>query len=388
MAVDKPTPSILFLATEDTAFLRHRLPMAEGARRAGFAVAVASGDTGHGGEIAKHGFAALPWKIARKSLNPLREATAIGDLVRIFRRVTPTVVYAGGVKAIVYGAIARLFHRRATLIAAFTGLGYVFIGSDPKARILRFFIVAALRLLLRGGQARILVQNEDDREFLNDRLKIGTSARTVIIAGSGIDLDAYPVPPEETETQKERPVVALYVGRMLWDKGVGELIAAARILAVRAPAVRVRLIGAPDPANPQSVAAGDLERWRDEGLIDWLGPRADIARQWADADIAVLPSYREGLPKSLLEAGACARPSVTTDVAGCHDVVRDGVNGFLAPVRDVAALADAIERLAADPAARRRMGREARAIVEARFAAPIIAAQFGDYIKTLVQSAA
>lgn len=383
MAVDEPAPSILFLATEDAAFLRHRLPMADGARRAGFAVQVASGDTGHGAEIAACGFTVLPWRIARKSLNPLREAVAIGDLVRIFRRVAPTVVYAGGVKAIVYGAIARLFHRRTTLIAAFTGLGYVFIGSDPKARILRFFIVAALRLLLCGGRTRILVQNEDDRAFLNDQLKIGTPARTVIIAGSGIDLDAYPAPPEETETQKERPVVALYVGRMLWDKGVGELIEAARILARRAPAVRIRLIGAPDPANPQSIAADDLERWRADGLIDWLGPRADIARQWADADIAVLPSYREGLPKSLLEAGACARPSVTTDVAGCHDVIHDGVNGFLVPARDAAALADAIERLAANTAERHRMGRESRAVVEARFAAPIIAAQFGDYIKSL-----
>lgn len=390
MQGDKAGASILFLAAEDAAFLRHRLPMAEGARHAGFRVLVAAGDTGRHAEIADRGFTALSWNISRKSLNPLREAAAVADLIGTFRRTAPSVVYAGGIKAIVYGALARVVRPRTTLIAAFTGLGYVFIGSDLKARILRSFIVTVLRVALAAKGTRILVQNADDRAYLNDRLRIGTRARTQIIAGSGVDLRDYScVSDRQTKTADasagpHRCVVALYVGRMLWDKGVGELIEAARILERRGCPVRIRLIGAPDPANPQSIEAEKLTRWHDEGLIEWLGPRDDIARQWEDADIAVLPSYREGLPKVLLEAGACARPSVTTDVAGCHDVVRDGVNGLLVPVRDARALADALARLVEDGPLRLRMGREARAIVEARFAAPVIAAQFGDYIKSLI----
>ena len=172
-------------------------------------------------------------------------------------------------------------------------------------------------------------------------------ARLSLIAGSGVDTERFTPAPEP-----EGVPVAMLVARMLWDKGVGEAVEAMRLLRARGVALRLWLAGTPDPDNPRSIAQGQLRQWQDEGLVEWLGQVDDVAALWHRAHIAVLPSYREGLPKSLLEAAASGRPMIATDAPGCRELVRDGSNGLLVPLRQAPPLADALERLATDPGLR------------------------------------
>ena len=176
------------------------------------------------------------------------------------------------------------------------------------------------------------------------------------------------------------------VGRMLWDKGVGELVEAARRLKLTLPTLRILLVGPPDPENPASIPEAELRRWAEEGVVEWLGQREDVAAIWRDAHIGVLPSYREGLPKSLLEAAASGRPLIATDVPGCREIVVDGETGLLVPARDAGALAAALERLATDRVLRERMGAAARERVVARFAEERIAADTLALYRSLVTS--
>jgi glycosyltransferase involved in cell wall biosynthesis len=173
-------------------------------------------------------------------------------------------------------------------------------------------------------------------------------------------------------------------GRMLWDKGVGEAVEAARLLAARGVALRIALVGRPDPANPRSIAEATLRGWVAEGLVEWWGQRDDMVEVWRDAAIGLLPSYREGMPKSLLEAAACGRPLVATDVPGCRALVTPGVDGLLVPPRDPAALAAALETLARDPLQRRRLGAAARESIAARFSDAEIRRQIADLYREML----
>jgi glycosyltransferase involved in cell wall biosynthesis len=220
--------------------------------------------------------------------------------------------------------------------------------------------------VLNRPNAHLIMQNPDDLELLRRRGLLRHD-RVVLIRGSGVDTARFRPMPEPAGVP-----AAVLVGRMLSDKGVHELVGAARLLRHRGVPLEVRLVGPPDPHNPSSIPAATLRAWHAEGIVRWLGPQGDAAAVWRDAHIAVLPSYREGLPKALLEAAACGRPLVATEVPGCREVVRDGETGLSVPVRDAVALADALERLAGDPALRRRLGANARRLVEAAFAEPTV----------------
>ena len=203
--------------------------------------------------------------------------------------------------------------------------------------------------------------------------------KTFLIPGSGIDLENFPETPEPAGVP-----VALVVARMLWDKGIGETIEAARILKERGVYIKLRLIGAPDPSNPASISESQLKAWHDEGIVEWLGPRTDIAAQLANSHIALLPSYREGMPRSLLEGAAIGRPLVAFDAPGCRDLVRNNENGILVPFKDAIALADALERLVGDAQLRRKMGKVARSDVETVYASSIVRARLKDiFLDTL-----
>jgi glycosyltransferase involved in cell wall biosynthesis len=204
----------------------------------------------------------------------------------------------------------------------------------------------------------VIVQNQQDAKALVSSGLI-SSDRVDIIAGSGVDLERFAPTPEPPE-----PIKVTVVSRMLKDKGIQEIVLASRELKRRGKQITIRLVGAPDPDNPSSLTEETLRQWHREGCIEWLGQRDDIPAVWAESHIAVLPSYREGMPKSLLEAAACGRPIVATDVPGCNELVRDGVSGILVPPRDWIKLADAIEKLAAMPALRANLGKGARAAVE------------------------
>ncbi|MEJ2721088.1 MAG: glycosyltransferase family 4 protein [bacterium] len=242
------------------------------------------------------------------------------------------------------------------------GLGYVFTSSAVKARFLSPFLRLAIRALLGRRNSLLILQNPDDRRVLEELC--GTPReRTVLIRGSGVDMGRFaPMPEPDTV-----PTVAM-VSRMLWNKGVGELVEAARRLKSAGVSLRVTLVGVPDEENPASIPVSELERWRSEGLVEWLGYRADIEEVWRGSTIAVLPTtYGEGVPKALIEAAACGRPIIATDVPGCREIVIHGETGLLVPTGDTGALVEAIRRLVEDPALRRRMGEAGAAHARAEF---------------------
>ncbi len=353
---------ILFFIAEDWAFLTHRVPLARACLAAGWEVVLAAHVTDKQDAVRALGIALEPLPLERGGMNPLRDLAAILAMRRALRRHRPDIVHAVAMKPVLYGALAARLAGQRNFVAALAGMGYLFLARSAKARLLRGVLVRALAILLDRADARVIVQNDDDRALVLGR-GIAPAARIALIRGSGVDLAAFPAMAEPPAP----PVVFALVARMLADKGVREAVEAARILRAHGANIVLRLVGAPDPANPASLGADQLRGWAAEGLVDWQGPRADIAEMWRTAHVAVLPSYREGMPKALLEAAACARPIVTTDVPGCRDTIEPGVEGLLVPARDAVALADAMERLARDGELRRRMGLAARARAEARF---------------------
>lgn len=366
-------PRLLFIVTEDWAFLRHRLPMARAAMDMGQEVAVATRVSEHADAIQALGIAVFHTPVERAGLSPVGDLRYLAGLICLLRRFRPQLIHNIAAKPILYGTLAaRIAARGATVLNAFTGLGILFTDGDGgrslKSRALGGVLMGMLRRLCGHKQVHMLVQNTDDRDFLAAR-GIGRDGHMHLIPGSGVDLTQFPATPEPPAP----PVRAVLVGRLLKTKGVEDFVQAARILKARGRDIRMVLVGAPDPGNPTTVTQGRIDAWVAEGLVEWTGERDDIAAVWASAHIAVLPSYREGLPKSLLEAAACARPLVATDVPGCRALVRDGENGLLVPPRDPAALADAIDRLAADGDLRRAFGAAARADVEARLSQERIA---------------
>ncbi len=362
---------LLFLVTEDWYFWSHRVALARAARDAGWQVHVATRVGEHAGRIRDEGFHLHPLAWRRSSRNPLHEIAAILAVRGIYRAVQPHLVHQVALKPVLHGSIAARLAGRPPVLNAVAGLGSVFSAQRKSLRLLRPTIVTALRLLLdRPGQC-LVVQNEDDATFFRER-RLVHPHRLRLIPGSGVDASAFRPVPEP----RSGPIVATVVARMLWDKGIGETVAAARLLRGRGVPVVVRLVGAADRDNPNCVPPATLEQWAREGVAEILGQRSDIAQVWADSHIAVLASYREGMPRSLLEAAACGRPLIATDAPGCRSLVADGVNGLLVPPGDAAALADAIARLAEAPELRRRLGAEARRRVETTYADTVILQRF------------
>jgi glycosyltransferase involved in cell wall biosynthesis len=353
--------TILFLVTEDWYFCSHRLPIARAARDAGATVIVATRVDSHGPEIEREGFRLepLPWR--RRSTDPWREARAFASIVRLYRRHRPDIVHHVALKPAVYGGLAARLARVPVQINAIAGLGFTGVSRSHRARVLRPVLRALLRGAWGGSGVHAIVQNPDDADVLVAARLI--DRRNVhLVRGSGVDVSRFrPLPEPDGRT------VAAYVGRFIDSKGIRELVDAARLLCARGVDLEVRLVGEPDPENPESIPEDALRAWEAEGSIVRQPWTTDVVSVWTAAHIAVLPSYREGLPKALLEASACARPVVACDVPGCREVVVPGETGLLVPARDAGALADALARLAADAALRRRMGENGRARVEAHF---------------------
>jgi glycosyltransferase involved in cell wall biosynthesis len=363
-SLTRPAPRLVYVVTEDWYFLSHRLPMARAARAAGFEVHVATNVGEDAEEIRKEGFTLHPVRFVRGRLSPFGSIRTILALRKVYRAVDPAIVHNVALQASVLGVVAA-FGRRAANVYAITGLGHAFIAGTGKARFMRGVIRFLLRFGLNRRRAVGLVQNPDDRDMLAE---LGVKPdHIVIIPGSGIDADRFrPIP------EPDGPVTFAYAGRMLDDKGVRNLIAAFRILYATNRDCRLLLAGSPDPANPASIPQIELAAWGREPGVTWLGEVADIAGLWQRAHVAVLPSRREGLPKSLLEAAACGRPLIATDVPGCREIVIAEKTGLLVPVDDPAALAAAMERLARASQPRIRLGVAARRLVDERFSADLI----------------
>ena len=354
-------PVLTYLVTEDWYFLSHRLPMAIAAQRAGYEVHVATHINESAAEIEALGFRLHPLSWRRGSLNPLRLLSIIRDIRRIYREYPPDIVHHVALQPAIIGSLAAL-GLPIVRLNALAGLGYGFTSQSIKAQILRPLLSLLLRMLLNSKRADVLVQNPDDRAAV---LALGIKPeRIFLILGSGVDTERLRSLPEPDE-----PITVAYMGRLLDDKGLRTLITAHDILNKRGETIRLRIGGEADPANPASIAADEIETWKERPGVEVLGHIDDIAKFWASAHIAVLPSRREGLPKSLLEAAACGRPIVATDVPGCREIARQDINALLVPVDDAPALADALARLAHDKALRRRFGEAGRRLTENEFSA-------------------
>ncbi len=372
-------PKILYLVTEDWYFCANRLPLARAARDAGADIVVATRAGRHGEVIRREGFRLVPLSWRRGGAHPLGEAAAIVEIARLYRRERPDLLHHIALKPAIHGAIAAVLAGAPPSVTTLTGLGAIFIGGSAKARLLGPAVRSAMRLLLSRGRGVVILQNQDDRDLLvgGGLLRL---ERCRVIGGDGVETERFRPMPEPPAP----PIVAAFVGRMLRDKGVEDLVAAARLLQARGAPVRVRLVGPADPENPAGIPEARLTAWTREGVVDWRGPVEDIAVLWGEAHLCVLPSYREGLPNALLEAAACGRPLVATDVPGCREIVRPGETGLLVPPRDPAALADALQRLACDAALRHRLGEGGRRLAESRFASPLIVGQTLDLYRALL----
>lgn len=299
--------------------------------------------------------------IARSGQNPLAEVGSIISLYRLFRELKPDLVHLITIKPVLYGGIAARLAGGPAVVAAISGLGTIFVAQSVGARARRILVSGLYRLAFSQRRLAVIFQNPDDRDGL---LSIGALRRDQVrmIRGSGANLANYAFVPEPQGT----PVVVMAV-RLLRDKGVYEFVEAARLLKARGVDVVMRLIGAPDSGNPTSVEKSEVDGWAAEGVVELPGYRTDIAHQYQSANIVCLPSYREGLPKGLVEAAACGRAVVTTDVPGCRDAIEPDVTGVLVPVKNAQALADAIQALIETPERRLRMGKAGRELAEKAF---------------------
>ncbi len=370
--------ALLYLVTEDWYFWSHRLPVARGARDAGFEVTVATRVDQHGERIRDEGFRVvdLPWR--RRSDDPAREWATLRALSKLYRSRPFDVAHHVALKPTLYGAVAA--PRAQAIVSTVAGLGYLSTSTHTRARLMRPALQFALQRLCARRRSRVVVQNPDDRDAL---LAAGARASEVtMIRGSGVDLTRF-APTEEPNGE----VTVTMVARMLWSKGVREMVDAARILRERNLPIRVVLVGEPDDENPESVSRERLREWTREGVIDWRGRSDDMPAVLHATHIAVLPTYREGLPMTLLEAAACGRAIVATDVPGCREIVRDGENGLLVPPKQAAALADAIASLAADARRRRDMGRRSRELVSA-FSQEVVVAETLALYRELIEGRA
>ncbi len=356
---------LFYLVTEDWYFCSHRLPLARAARDAGYDVSVITHVDRHGEQIRAAGLNLIPFDFRRGRIRPFAEFWNFLKLWRIFRRERPDIVHNVAVKPIILGTAAARVAGVSRVVNALAGLGYAFTSGKRKTTLLQAIAKWAFRLLFRSPAVYVIVQNTVDHGIIESLGVAGE--RITLIPGSGIDPSKYRLAPEPDD-----PVVVAMVSRMLWDKGVGELVEAARILKRSGSGIRVQLVGPMDPANPSSVPEKILSGWVAEGVVDWLGPVNNVADIWNRAHISVLPSYREGLPKSLLEAAACGRPIIATDTPGCRDVVVHGETGLLVPSRDPESLANAIIELARNPGLRERMGKAARERVEQHFSLEMV----------------
>lgn len=371
---------IIFVVNAPEFFLSHRLPLALAALKSGFQVHVATPDGPEVRNISSMGFTHHVVPFTRSGQNLLNELGTLLCLVKLFLRVNPTLVHLITIKPVLYGGIAARLAGIKSVVSAVSGLGTVFLADSVVARLRRGLVMLLYRAAFKQKRLAVIFQNPDDRNVLLG-LKALKDDQARMIRGSGVKLEDYPCLP-----QPSGKTVVVMAARLLRDKGVLEFVEAARLLQDRGIEVEMRLIGSPDPGNPTSVMQQELEHWKNEGLVELLGFRKDIAVQYAAANIVCLPSYREGLPKSLVEAAACGRAVITTDVPGCRDAITPGVTGLLVPVKNAVALADAIQTLIKDPELRNSMGQAGRALAEEAFTIEKIVEQHMDIYRDLVES--
>ena len=364
------TKKLLMIVNSPAFFMSHFYPIAEGAKAAGYDVHVASMVGEAVDSIKKAGIKHTVLPMSRSGKGVFEELRTFIAIWSLLWKVRPDVLHLMTIKPVLYGGIAARFAPVKGVLSVITGLGFVFLGKGFRAQLLRFFISKSYRVALSKRNLRVLFENPDDCQALGS-LGAFNEGQAELIRGAGVDLVEYAFLPEKTEL----PVVCL-AARLLRDKGVVEFVEAAHMLQKRGVRARFQLIGDTDPGNPATITAHEIRQWQLDGVVELLGYRADIPQLFSDANLVVLPSYREGLPKVLLEAAACGRAVVTTDVPGCRHAIISDVTGLIVPVRNAERLAEAIETLLANSELRYRMGSAGRKLAESDFAIDKIVQQY------------
>lgn len=361
---------LLYLVTEAGYFFSHRYDLAKAAQQQGYEVVVATVPGSYRQRLVEEGFFLCSLtQMTRTGINPFCQLLSLLEIYKIYRREKPDIVHHVAMKPVLYGSIAARLAGIEKVVNALTGLGYIFISPSLKAKFLRFWIWRGFRFLFKRAGWALILQNKDDFQLFS---KIVPPQNLALIRGSGVDI-AHFSPPHKQKVRKKLTIVL--VARLLWDKGIKEAIEAVEILKQKGLSFEFILAGGIDPQNPSGISQQQVEKWQKNGLCTWMGKVENVAQLYRESDIALLPSYREGLPKSLLEAASCGLPIVTTDVPGCREIVAHEKSGLLVPVRTVALLAQALERLLLDPALRKSLGSAARQEVEQFFSSDIVIKQ-------------
>ncbi len=360
-----PAPKILlFLLTEDWFFASHFQTRALAAQAAGWRVILAAHESDATPKIREAGIEVIPIPFIRRRLNPLAELRFTLHLAKLYRQIKPDLVHHIALKPIVIGGLAARLAGIQSIVNAPVGLGFVFSSEKPLAKLLRPLVSLLLKITLSPTNAKVIFENPDDIQALA-AAKIIRKNAAILIRGAGVDIQQFhptPAPPG--------PIKIILIARMIREKGIADFVEAATILHGQADFI---LVGAPDEGNPNTITTAELQTWQAQGKITWLGPRKNIAALLASAHIACQPStYREGLPKSALEAMAAGKPLVATDIPGCREAVLHNITGFLVPPKNPQALAAALKTLIDNPTLRAQMGAAARHRAVTEFSDAII----------------
>lgn len=357
---------ILYVINVDWFFFDHRLPVARKCLEEGYDVWVAAANTGREEEFKSYGFHFIPIAELEKGNTFFSEWKLMFSLYKLFKKIRPDILHNVTIRPVLYGSLLGRFMRLPAVVNELTGMGFVYISESWKVKLLRFIMNLLFRLGFGYKKSRLILQNGDDLDLVLQNRLVDES-RAITLGGTGVNLERFPLKEEDPEGS-----TILYTGRLLWDKGLAELIEAADLLHQRGVKAEFQLFGAPYPANPQSIPEEILEQWSQKPNVNIHGFEKEILGKIEKSNIVCLPSYREGLPKTLLEGAAVGRALVTTDVPGCRELVISGENGYLVPPRDAEALANSLETLLLDPKKRKAFGKNSRKLVESGFSEAMV----------------
>lgn len=352
---------LLFVVNVDWFFASHRMPIAVVAFKEGYEVHVACGITDKKEYLESLGLIVHPLNLSRGSTGIGQEFKSFRDIFKVLKVVNPDIVHFVTIKPVLYGGIASRLLMMKNRVFAISGMGYVFTSDSRKTSILRFFITQLYKIALGGKTSKVIVQNTDDRDILT-RFNVIDESQEILIRGSGVSLETH-----SYEKEPDGVPIVVMASRLLKDKGVMEFVEAAKVLQKKGVLGKFKLYGDIDVHNPASLNRNDVNKIKKEGIVEVHGHTDDIAEVFSVSHIVVLPSYREGLPKVLIEAAACGRAVVTTNVPGCRDAIEENKTGLLVKAKDSHSLAEAIEKLLYDKELREKMGLAGRRLAEEEF---------------------
>lgn len=360
----------IIFTNADWHFYNHLLPIAKEAKKQNFDVKILTNVDKHKTLIEKEGLSVIPLKINRSSINPFRELVLLYKIILILYSEKPSVLFNFTLKPIIYGSIASILCRIPKINNTFLGMGYLFISNNILPKLIRYFLSRTISLISRFKNMKFIVQNSDDKKLLSN-LRVADQSCIITQCCVGINIKEFSI-----LKYPKGKVSFVLLSRMLIDKGVREFVEAARILKSQNIDADFLLVGSPDDQNKSSISLKELEEYHEKGYVKYLGYRNNIKEIWAQNHVAVLPSYREGLSRSLIEAGAYQRAIITTDAPGGRDLVQNNLNGMLVPIKDAKKLAHAMKILATDVNFRKKIATNMRDHVVKNYESEFLAKKF------------